>query len=640
MHTDDELLLLADDLASKPRSWLEDKLISAGLFSYDELRGPGSIYAPILAKREFAKAVLFDLKTYGGLETLLSELELEDSQELDEQSKDNELGNGASREPELSLPTDQQEDPKSPSRFPRLPFPKMTWGRIGILVGLVLAIIGVLRGLFALFYGNNLCSQEIPAAEIILIRDLVCRGASGADPISSDTPSSKTSVREPTEAIPTAKPAFLAAEASECDDIELEISELMLIPQAPGGDADLNEINEYVELHNYGDRTIDVSGLWIADTGGHPGSIVSWSEIFGGIPVGSAETGRTDIPPNGYGIVLPRVYEGGNQPYSGEIPEDALVLTLREKEKIGNGLIAREGNVLDVVVLYIGAEGELTCFISTYGSPESLARGSDPSTISDDGEDDLPIGIGEGGGFGGFFRVHPSGADSESNWQRFFWSERSPGSAPQTQTNGEAEVSPPNQIPSTAEQFVGYEFEGESPGWTTSEGDFKIATLSQTSELAHSGGQALELYTELYGPLSKVFSERGSLDVLRHTEAVGYFSQAPPLMGESGPYDFEGYGASCYVFLPEPLAAASPPAYIRLFVKDVASANLFGDTIDITPSVTGDWFELNVVIIDEQDSGFDASNVAALGIRLDTPDGSDIAYEGSIFIDDCSFKEE
>lgn len=207
-------------------------------------------------------------------------------------------------------------------------------------------------------------------------------------------------------------------------------------------------------------------------------------------------------------------------------------------------------------------------------------------------------------------------------------------------TSAVSAIPPQTQVPSTVAPFVGYDFEGASPGWTTSEGEFKIARLALTSEIAHSGSRALELYTELYGPKSTAFNELGGDDVLRHTEAVGYFNEAPLAAGESGPRNFQGYNASCFVFIPEALGAENRPSYVRLFAKDDGFANLFAEPIDITPLVTRNWIEISLSLRSDMGSDFDATKVIALGLRFDTPDDSDVAYEGPIFIDDCSFQED
>jgi len=213
----------------------------------------------------------------------------------------------------------------------------------------------------------------------------------------------------------------------KCDDIEVNITEVMAIPQAPGGDITKERRNEYVELHNYGSGELDVGGWFIADRGGNVGRIVTWDSQFRNIPIGQATTSTSVIPPQGYAVILPTEYDRGDRPYSQEIPSEALILTLEGTTFIGNGIVASTGEPLDVLILFTGSSDLIECPISTYGTPQLPLERSSPSIIQDDLEDDLPFSIPEEGGWGGFYRIHVDGDDTESNWKRFYWPERTPG---------------------------------------------------------------------------------------------------------------------------------------------------------------------------------------------------------------------
>jgi len=190
----------------------------------------------------------------------------------------------------------------------------------------------------------------------------------------------------------------------------------------------------------------------------------------------------------------------------------------------------------------------------------------------------------------------------------------------------------PIETSSGVPRFVGFDFESGTEGWGTSEGAYKLASVSTTTDISYTGNSALELTTELFG--------NGSEDVYRHTEAVVYLNNNP-LKGfdQPGPYDLTGKTFSCFVYLPADLVVQEATrTYIRLIAKDTKFANQFSQAVEITKDNTNKWIELSFVIDVNVDSDFDPKQTNALGVRLDTPDGSTLEYTGPIYIDHCSIE--
>lgn len=178
-----------------------------------------------------------------------------------------------------------------------------------------------------------------------------------------------------------------------------------------------------------------------------------------------------------------------------------------------------------------------------------------------------------------------------------------------------------------------FDFEVGTDNWTTSEGSFKLAGLTTTTEPVLSGNQALELRTELSG---------GGDDVFSHTEATAYFDRAIPLnLGRPGPYDLRGRRISCFVFFPDSFPTdGSDLATVRVFVKDNSFRNSFGEPFAIRRSALGGWQEIFLVVGRDfyTDANFDGTMVSAFGVRIDTPNSTSFEYTGSIYIDKCEIR--
>lgn len=199
------------------------------------------------------------------------------------------------------------------------------------------------------------------------------------------------------------------------------------------------------------------------------------------------------------------------------------------------------------------------------------------------------------------------------------------------------------QVTTPTSSFVGFDFETGIEGWNTAEGSYKLATVNITTQVVHSGKQALEVDTELFGSGSSQFAAHNKDDIYRHTEADGYFSgNIPEGFNQPGPYDLTAKQISCFVYLPTGLdVEGAPSAYVRLIVKDAKFANQFSKAVDVTKDNVNQWLDLSLVVSKsspDSDPAFDPTQINAIGVRLDSLDGSTVAYTGPIYIDDCQIK--
>jgi hypothetical protein len=186
--------------------------------------------------------------------------------------------------------------------------------------------------------------------------------------------------------------------------------------------------------------------------------------------------------------------------------------------------------------------------------------------------------------------------------------------------------------------LIGYDFENDTQGWQSSEADHKLARLDTSEIVAYHGQRALVLETELYGSGSDEFRSHNSDDVYRHTEVLVYFNQIPEGLDRPGPYDLTGKRLSCFVYLPTGLIAPdiTPPAYVRLILKDKNFANQFSEPVMISSETTENWLELIYVVNPDVNSNFDTTQVNAMGVRLDSLDNSTVNYSGPVYIDFCT----
>jgi hypothetical protein len=196
----------------------------------------------------------------------------------------------------------------------------------------------------------------------------------------------------------------------------------------------------------------------------------------------------------------------------------------------------------------------------------------------------------------------------------------------------------------TSSTTFAFDFETSTQNWGTSEGAFKLAKVDLTNNPVHSGTHALQVTTAFLGDGNPAYTP--DKEVYQHTEATVYFDQvAPNGFDMPGPYNLAGKTVSCFVFLPSGLAPeGNPQAYIRLFVKSKKGSllpNDFGKAVSIDASRVERWFLLSFVIgadRNDADADFDATQVIALGVRIDTVSKSTLNYTGPFYIDDCTIE--
>ena len=184
-------------------------------------------------------------------------------------------------------------------------------------------------------------------------------------------------------------------------------------------------------------------------------------------------------------------------------------------------------------------------------------------------------------------------------------------------------------FPSFAPDTSAFDFENGTQGWITSDSNTQ---LTVTTNPAYSGKQALEVKTQLSAPAS--------------IEVAAYFNQVKPAGFDSlGPYDFFGKHISCFMYLPNDLAKE---VFIQIFVKDRNSVikhfpgTEYSQPYSIDPSRTGNWIEISYQVGKgtPDPKGFNAAEVDAMGIRIETSKGSLLTFKGSLYIDDCTIKSQ
>lgn len=188
------------------------------------------------------------------------------------------------------------------------------------------------------------------------------------------------------------------------------------------GPAEDDRWGEYVELYNYGDLEVDISGYWI--TNGHPQRLVPWLELnryspLYGIDMENQST--TIIPPRSFALILPPEYLFYSRPY--RIPAEAVILTVDPTTGLrlggSNGFVgsSKDLGTRDVLLLYRGSDEQVFTVVSTYGTPKDPSAVRDPRDIEDDGLDQIPYLQGD---CTSIERKIPSQPDIERNWGYVF----------------------------------------------------------------------------------------------------------------------------------------------------------------------------------------------------------------------------
>jgi len=204
------------------------------------------------------------------------------------------------------------------------------------------------------------------------------------------------------------------------------ISEVMANPCGP---IDVRKWNEYVELYNYGDQSVDVGGWWLADMGesGTPDQLVSWSQRNPNEPLtNNLILNSTVIPARGFALIVSPIYAEGTYPYTMpyRFPQNTVILTPAGSRSLGDDFfnIIGDGPGLDVLVLYKGGISVIQEIVSTYGTPK---LDSYVKNIRDDNRDNLPLSLHE---CSSVERIRSTGADGFDNWREI--PNGSPGEAP------------------------------------------------------------------------------------------------------------------------------------------------------------------------------------------------------------------
>lgn len=254
-------------------------------------------------------------------------------------------------------------------------------------------------------------SSGTPSMEIPIMRQCIVT--------SSDNPSVLPVASSPVARVVSSDPVIINTQPT------VIISEVMA---NPCGGLEVKKWNEYVELYNYGDQPVDVSGWWLADLGdsGTPEELVPWSQRNPTKPLGGdLVLNSTLIPARGFALILSPSYLDGMPPYymPYHFPAGTVILTPAHSPSLGDDYfnIIGDGDGRDVLVLYKGGPSVIKEVISTYGTPklDSYVTG-----LRDDYLDNLPLDLHE---CSSVERVMPTGSDSFDNWREI---SGSPGEAP------------------------------------------------------------------------------------------------------------------------------------------------------------------------------------------------------------------
>ncbi len=180
-------------------------------------------------------------------------------------------------------------------------------------------------------------------------------------------------------------------------EVQVVINEVMANPKgSESGGGSPGDRNEFIELYNVTDDTIDLANWIITDL--DDDDVVSrWTDGLLLVKYPSVRIRSTLLVPHSFALILDQEYTstdtvgGFAQPY--ELPEGTLILTVKNTT-IGNGLANN-----DPVVL----KDKSGITISTFGTP--------------DNEDDFPDDAGDGKSWE---RISPPLPDSKTNWRVSF----------------------------------------------------------------------------------------------------------------------------------------------------------------------------------------------------------------------------
>lgn len=291
------------------------------------------------------------------------------------------------------------------------------------LLPIILAVIG-LGGTIATAYfafRSQIAPKELEisatqTAEFLLLKNMTVTPTAALLPITATTSPTSTIVSVTNS--PTATPIDLTPSANS---YTIAISEVMANPCGTQSDGSDIFWNEYVEIYNYGNESIDVNGWWLSDgenIAGNPDMIVTWETRFPGVSFGNnLQTFSTIIPPGKVAIILSPKYLTDNLKYPEFLkpyifPEGTIILTIATGNVLGSDDFGIEiVQIRNPVILYQGTDTEIYKIISTYGSP---TRTGSPTNIKDDEKDGIPLVLNE---CYSAERMFITGADVEINWR-------------------------------------------------------------------------------------------------------------------------------------------------------------------------------------------------------------------------------
>lgn len=142
----------------------------------------------------------------------------------------------------------------------------------------------------------------------------------------------------------------------------------------PCGRSDEEYVNEYIELYNYGELPVDLSGLLITTTQQHGDvdELVSWEYRNPGDKFGDhLILNSMVLQPRKFAIVLSPVYRMANvefkTPYT--FPPETMIITMKDGDRIGqkDTNIFAVNEPLDSILLFNGSRNQIIEYVSSYG---------------------------------------------------------------------------------------------------------------------------------------------------------------------------------------------------------------------------------------------------------------------------------
>ncbi len=184
----------------------------------------------------------------------------------------------------------------------------------------------------------------------------------------------------------------------------LVISEVLVNPfgsetAIPGGRS-----NEFIELYNSTDSSINISGFKFSD-GDAVDEIISWdTTLLGSIPLKQLVFNTVIIPAKSYAVILDPDYTDSLNRQDYFFPPGTVILTVKNTT-LGDGLTST-----DPLTLYKMGGCSQNNRISTFGTP---LFSDDSLLVDDDGLDTLPFDPGDGFSL---MRMDLIGKDTIDNW--------------------------------------------------------------------------------------------------------------------------------------------------------------------------------------------------------------------------------